>query len=220
MWVWPAEVRVSFNKEKNGTCQKRTHAEGMHIKIVNRGGCKRGSVHKTDKQGKCKEHISYKGNSKETHGWSEEHKLLTTHNSERTAIVEPVNNSEWAAPIVPILKPNKWVRLCRDCMLTWPIWPWAPPDSCLSTAKTAKGRTTTKARSTFMGMDQDTKWTLRVCIQGKNETECTHTFQFLTELNVLPKFVHSPVHKLLGKEAKWKWSVEQEDAFKQSKEIN
>lgn len=83
----------------------------------------------------------------------------------------------------PILKPDNIVRLCGDYKLT----------TSNSTAKIAKSGSTTEVRRTFMGMEA----------MFKVDT---------SELNVLPKFLHSPIHK-------WKWSVEQEDAFELSKLI-
>ena len=33
-------------------------------------------------------------------------------------VIEPVESSEWAVPIVPVLKPDGTVRICEDYRLT------------------------------------------------------------------------------------------------------
>ena len=40
------------------------------------------------------------------------------HRLEREGILEKVDSSEWATPIVPVLKPNNTVRICGDYKVT------------------------------------------------------------------------------------------------------
>ena len=37
---------------------------------------------------------------------------------ERTGVIEKIPNSEWAAPIVPVVKPDGSIRICGDYKLT------------------------------------------------------------------------------------------------------
>uniref|UniRef100_A0AAV2JZ11 Uncharacterized protein n=1 Tax=Knipowitschia caucasica TaxID=637954 RepID=A0AAV2JZ11_KNICA len=39
----------------------------------------------------------------------------------KQGVIEPVKFSEWAAPIVPVLKPDGGARICGDYKLTWVI---------------------------------------------------------------------------------------------------
>lgn len=165
------EHKFIVKKKKNGDNQQKV--EGLAGPTYAYQNCQQErlqkAVHKTETR---KVQIAHLIQRNLTQKWSEKNMLLTIHNSEQTVIIEPMNKSKWAAPIVTVLKPDNCVRLCGDYMLTWPMLPWASPDTCHSTDKTASSRTTTKVRSTFMGMEAvfiGHRWTLRVCVQGKSK---------------------------------------------------
>ena len=133
--------------------------------------------------------------------------------------MEPIKFSEWAAPIVPVLKPDGSVRICEDYKVTvnkvsqldnYPI-----PSLEDLYEKLSGGKFFTK-------LDLSHAYE-QICLDEASKKYTTiNTHKGLICYNRLCYGISSApgiFHQLLKKDAKWVWKVNQQRAFNKTKEM-
>ncbi|XP_061763239.1 uncharacterized protein LOC133556905 [Nerophis ophidion] len=164
-------------------------------------------------------------------------------------VIEPVKFAEWAAPIVPVLKPDNSVRICGDYKLTVNLaskleqYPFPRMEDLFE--KLAGGQSFA-IRGILQSSDLPVAVFLDdILLTGKSDREHLETLSevlrrlreaglrlkrkkcaFLeSEAEFLGHIVNAsglhplPNKKLLHKDIKWQWEEEQERAFEKSKEL-
>ncbi|KAL6471846.1 hypothetical protein MHYP_G00204960 [Metynnis hypsauchen] len=117
-------------------------------------------------------------------------------------IIEPVQVAEWAAPIVPVRKPDGSIRICGDYKLT------------VNRASRVDQYPIPKVEDLFAQLNGGQHFT---------KLDMSHAYQQVVleeeSRRFLPKLstLLAPLHTLLKKEEKWSWGVKQQKAFEESK---
>ncbi|KAG8186234.1 hypothetical protein JTE90_008761 [Oedothorax gibbosus] len=129
-------------------------------------------------------------------------------------ILESISSSEWATPVVPVVKRDGSIRLCGDyrCTVNKSVKPNTYPlptvNEVLSTVAGGK---------VFSKLDLSQAYLQLPVDDATSRLLTLNTHKGLFRVKRLPFDILEPLHKLLQKDVPWEWTAEHEEAYKVSK---
>ncbi|KAG8176284.1 hypothetical protein JTE90_022456 [Oedothorax gibbosus] len=150
-------------------------------------------------------------------------------------ILESISSSEWATPVVPVVKRDGSIRLCGDyrCTVNKSVKPYTYPlptvNEVLSTVAGGKVFSKLDLSQAYLQLPVDDATSRLLTLNTHKglfrvkRLPFVELQAFLGLLNFYGSFLKrrsdilEPLHKLLQKDVPWEWTAEHEEAYKASK---